>query len=341
MIDTRQFKIQSLMVMILFLFAMPLHAKQVIRFSTVAPAHTPWSDTLEFLKRKVDSETRGELQMKVYLGGQLGGELDILKAIQTGKLEGGGITTASLAKVVPELELLELPYLFNSNEECDYILDEVVFESYKKLLDQKGLVLILWSENGWRSIGSKSKAIHVPADLKDLKVRSQESKVHMAFWKRFAAIPKPIAVNQVLTALQSGAVDGFDNTALFTLAAEWNNSIQHFSTTEHIYQPGAIVYNKKLFSKLHPSEQKLILESGKELTLKSRVAVRTLNQELMNLLKNSGISILTLSETEKDAFRQAVKGLDLELVKAIGGKSQDIFNQIQAGKAEFLKNRKK
>lgn len=327
----------SLLIAILLSFNIA-HAKKLkVKFGTVAPAGTPWAQTLEDIKNRVDKASKGKIKIKTYLGGQLGGELEILQKIRRGNVQGGGLTSAALASVVPELDVLELPYLFESYEEADYILDNYLFEPFKDLMAKKDIVLVSWAENGWRNIGHKDKAIKTPGDLKGEKMRSQKSKVHLAFWNKMQAAPQGISVPQTLPALQTGVVKGFDNTPLFTLAAEWHTAIKHFTLTGHIYQPAAVVYSARFWNKKVKSDadKKILMDRGRSLAPESRAAVRALGDELVSVLKDSGIKVYELSESKKNEFKKLLVPLHAQLVKEIGGDAQKIFDIIQKGKKEF------
>ncbi len=310
------------------------YAKKV-KFGTVAPAGTPWAQTLEDIKKRVKKKSKGKLKIKTYLGGQLGGELEILQKIRRGNIQGGGLTSAALASVVPELDVLELPYLFESYEEADYVLDNHLFEVFEALFAKKDLVLVTWAENGWRNIGHKFKTIKNPEDLSGEKMRSQESKVHLAFWKALGAAPQAISTAETLPALQTGVVKGFDNTPLFTLAAEWNTAIKFFSMTKHIYQPAAIVYSARFWKKTNAEDKKILLDRGRALAPESRISVRALGDELVSVLKGSGIEVYTLNESEKENFKKKLLPLHKEMVKSIGGQASKIYNIIQKAKKEF------
>lgn len=325
----------SLLLIVLFSVNIANAKKLKVKFGTVAPAGTPWAQTLEDIKSRVDKASKGKIKIKTYLGGQLGGELEILQKIRRGNVQGGGLTSAALASVVPEMDVLELPYIFDSFEEADYILDNHLFKPFKDLFEKKGLVLVSWAENGWRHIGHKDKAIKKPSDLKGEKMRSQESKVHLAFWKALKAAPQAISVPQTLPALQTGVVKGFDNTPLFTLAAEWYTAIKHFSLTGHIYQPAGIVYSSRFWKKVKGDDKKILLDRGISLAPESRAAVRALGDELITVLKDSGIKVYELSKSEKQKFKDILIPLHSELVKQIGGDAKKIFDIIQKAKKEF------
>ncbi len=312
----------------------------IIKFGTIAPADTPWSKSLEEIKERVAKESGNQIKIKVFLGGQLGGELEILQKIRRGNIEGGGLTCAAMASVVPELDLLEVPYLFESSEEADFVLDNYLLAPFTKLFAEKGFVFVTWAENGWRSIGHKSKFIKSPSDLKAVKIRSQESKVHLAFWKKMQAASVAIAIPEVLPALQTGVVEAFDNTPLFTLAAEWQTAIKYYSVTNHIYQPGVILYSKKFWDKLTDNERKALMGPGNSQALGARANVRKLGDSLIDTLKETGVNVYQLSKSEKDSFIKASTGLAEQSVKEIGGEASKIYALIQEGKKAFKAKKK-
>lgn len=305
----------------------------VLKLGTVAPSGTPWSDELYGLKKRVEKESNKSLKLKVYLGGQLGGENEILQGIIRGRIQGGGLTATALAAAVPELDLIEIPYLFESSRQADCVLDNHLQEPFRQLFAAKGLIFVTWAENGWRNIGTKSRPVRTPADLRGLKLRAQESKVHLAYWKKIGASPVPIAIPEVLPALQTGVVEGFDQTALMTLAAEWQTSIKYYTITEHIYQPAAIVYSKSFFDSLPEHQKKILIGEGNGMAPRARKAVRRLSNQLIKALEANQVQIIKLSAGEKAGFKSAAAGLGDQMVGTIGGNAAMIYAKIKAGKA--------
>ena len=191
----------------------------VMKLATVAPKGTPWSDLLSRYKKKAQT-----VKIRAYLGGAKGGEQSIARQVAKGTLQGGGVSTGALAVLVPDMDILELPYLFESAEQADKVLD-AVRPQVEALMAEKGLKLIMWSENGFRSFGTAFGHVKTPADLQAKKMRAQESQVHLEMYRAMKASPVAIAVPEVLPALQTGVVAGFDNTALFIQAASWNQAL--------------------------------------------------------------------------------------------------------------------
>src|SRR5690606_2698369 len=170
----------------------------VMKVATVAPSGTPWATQLKKLKKTIKEQSGGRIKVKTYLGGALGDEISTAEATKRGTIQCFGGTAGALAAAIPELDVLELPFLFPTEKAADKVLDDVVREDLDALLWERGYKLMFFSENGYRSIGS-TFLVKSPADLKGRKMRSQQSDVHLNTWKAIGASPVPIAVTEVLS----------------------------------------------------------------------------------------------------------------------------------------------
>jgi tripartite ATP-independent transporter DctP family solute receptor len=294
-------------------------AEITLKLATVAPEGTPWAEQLTQYKQKVEAESKGRLRIKPFLGGALGDENQTVGECRRGAIAMWGGTSGALGSSVPEIAVLELPYLFRNAEEADHVLDKVLFDEMRKRLYARGFMPVLWSENGFRSFGTKWGAVKAPADLKGHKMRSQESLVHLETYRALGALPQPIAVTEVLPALQTGVVDGFDNTPLYTFAASWHLAIKHFTLSEHIYQPGVIVISRKQYDKLPPDLQKVLTSDLGKITNDGRRAVRDMDPLLVQNFTNAKIPVHKPSAAERAAFAKATAGVHDKFVKAVPG----------------------
>jgi TRAP-type C4-dicarboxylate transport system substrate-binding protein len=292
-----------------------------IRFGSVIPPDSPWEEGINDYIKKVESKAGGQITFKKYLGGQLGGEVEMIKSIAMGSLEAGAFSTAAIAEAlgIPELETLELPFLFESDQEADYVMDNL-FETISRYFEDKGVVLIMWGTNGWRSFGTKNKAITSPGDLKGLKMRSQESDVYINFYKAMGATAVPMATPDVLMALKTGMVDGYDQTPVFSLSTGWINTVKYYTVTKHIYQPGAVIVSKKFFDKLPDNlKEALLIKSDRAaLQAKSRNAVRTEDAAVLSSFPDLGITVTNLTKAQRDEFKKASEPVYKALEKKVG-----------------------
>jgi TRAP-type C4-dicarboxylate transport system substrate-binding protein len=297
---------------------------------TVAPADSPWSALLVKFKKAVETKSGGKIKVKLKLGGMLGDENEMVTKCHRGQIQAVGASTGALANHVPELHVVELPYLFRNYAEADLAIDTVLTEPLEKLFHKRGLVLGFWSENGYRHFGTRDKVVHAPADLKGKKMRSQESPIHLGMYKAFGASAMPIPTTEVPQALATGNVDGFDQSALYAIATSWTKSIKYFTISEHIYQPAAIVYNQKWHDSLPPELQKILKDEGRALQQKGRTAVREIFPELIEILKSEKIEVYTLTPAERAVFEEAAKVVWKEFPKTGGKEGEALLMKVQA-----------
>lgn len=288
-----------------------------LKLATIAPEGTPWAEQVTQYKAKIEGASKGRLRIKAFLGGALGDENQTVAECRRGAIAMWGGTTAALATSVPEISVLELPYLFPNAEAADQILDKLLLEDFRQRLAARGFVLVLWSENGFRSFGTKWAPVLSPADLKGHKMRSQESLVHLETYRALGALPQPIAVTEVLPALQTGVVDGFDNTPLYTFAASWHLAIKHFTLSEHIYQPGVVLVAKKEYDKLPGDLQKILVSDLGSITTDGRRAVREMAPLLVQNFTNAKIPVHKPTAAEREAFTRATATVYDKYVKAV------------------------
>jgi len=322
------------------LLALPAAAEAEfqLKAGSVAPEGTPWAEWLDGVRKRLDKEAGGRIKTKAFLSGKLGGEREMIDDTKKGTLQMFGGSIGAIASVhAPELGVYELPFIFGSDAEADYVMN-ATRDKVAKILEDKGFVMAMWAENGWHGYGTKKRAdgtvkcIQSPDDLKGLKMRSQESIIHIDTYKAFGASPVEMAVPEVLAALQTGTVDGYSNTPLFSFSTSWYSGIDAYAYTKHIYQPGILVYSKKWFDTL-PADLKPILLKRDEEKEGFRL-VRMLNQPLLDNLKAAGKTVCTLDAAQTAAFAAKAKPVWDAFAKK-GAAYQAMLDAVLKAKADF------
>ena len=315
-------------------------AQFVMKVATVAPDGTPWTEGLKKLKAQVATASAQKVELRVFSSGTLGDENETVTAMARGQIQAVGASTGALASLVSELNVLELPYLFRNQAEADYILDEVVLTKLEAAFAARGLVLGFWSENGYRSFGTTYGFVKSPEALKGHKMRAQENPVHVEMYKAFGASPVPIPTTEVLTSLQTGVVDGYDNTALFAQAAQWSASTKYYTVTNHIYQPAAIVYNKAFFDSLPPEAKTALLAPRKSLAIDMRKEIRALDGILLDNFKAMKVQVYKPTPAELATFEApAKKARDAYIAKA-SPKEKALYQQITTALTQYRASHK-
>jgi TRAP-type C4-dicarboxylate transport system substrate-binding protein len=282
----------------------PVHAQEAVqlRIATVAPEGTPWEKQLRNLKTHIETASAGRIKVRMFMGGSLGGEKALVRRVSQGTLECFAGSTAALGSVVPELNVIESPYLFETAAQADTALDGPGLPLVRTALHEHGFQFGLWAENGFRSWFTVERQIRTPADMAGLRMRSQESSVHLATYRAYGATPVPIDVTNVLTSLQTGAVDGFDNTPLFAFATSWYQAAHHLTLSQHSYQPGIVVYSQTWYDAL-PADLRAVLDGiPAEITTDGRTQVRRMDPILVANLRRAGLEVYEPTAAERAVF---------------------------------------
>jgi tripartite ATP-independent transporter DctP family solute receptor len=275
--------------------------------ATVAPPDSPWSALLDAYKANVEKASGGRIKVKAKLGGTMGDEAETVTKCQRGMIQAVGASTGALGTLVPEVNVVEMPFLFATAEEADTVIDQTLTDELDKAMAKKGIKLAFWSENGFRHFGTKRKPVKVAADLKGQKMRSQESRVHEEMYKSLGASYQPIPTTEVPQALTTGTVDGFDQSLLYAVATAWHKNVDYVSLTGHIYQPGIIVMNKEWFEKLPADLQKVVVDEGRKLQQSGRDAVRGIKEDLVKIIEADKVKVYRPSDAELKALAVEAK----------------------------------
>lgn len=315
-------------------FASPVAAQEkeqeiyTLNLGTVAPKNTPWGRQLATMKKRIEKDSNGRIKVRLFMG-TAGGEVSIVRQTKRGELQAAGVSTGALASLVPEMNVFELPYIFKDGAEADKIIDNHLFDPVSSILDENGFKLYLFSENGFRNFATKGKCITDPKDLADLKMRAQESWVHEETYRALGGNPVRIAVPETLSAIQSNNVQGFDNTPLFAFAASWHQGIDHWTLSDHIYQPAVIVYSKEWFEKLPKDLQEILLADRKKETDMGRDLVRKLHPKLVQNLEASNIKVCSVTPAQRKAFADKTKSVHNLFKKRVGKKGANLLDIIE------------
>jgi len=152
----------------LLLFTSPAWSMTLIRLATIAPEGSTWMETMHAIDEELRERSGGELGFKFYPNMTMGDEKDVIRKMRLGQLNGAGFTGFGLGEILPELRILELPYLFRDDAEIDYVTSQLT-DYFSRALAERGFILLGWADVGWIYFLS-DKPVAEPADLKGLKV---------------------------------------------------------------------------------------------------------------------------------------------------------------------------
>lgn len=225
--------------------------------------------------------------------GQLGGERDMIEGLQIGSLDVVITSTGPLGNFVPEVFVLDLPFLFRDYDHARTVLDGEVGQELLEKVGEQDLVGLAWSENGFRQVTNSQHEVRTPEDLAGLKLRTMENKVHMAAFSDLGAAPTPMAFPELFTALQQGVVDGQENPITVIVASKFWEVQKYVSLTGHVYSPAIVLASPILIDGLTDEEKGWFDEAAKASAAATRAEVNRLEDEGVEVLRENGMEVIT------------------------------------------------
>ena len=177
-----------------------------LRYATSAPPKTVWEMQVQRFQKQVEETSKGTLKINAFLNSQLGSEQDTVAQVARGRINSGGYSITAGSLLVPEIALLNIPFLFKDQKEQDCVYDNHVTKITQDMFLKKGVVMTGWSEVGVADIIGKKPYI-IPDDLKGLKARAAPTKIGGFMWSQFGANPNPLPVTEWNSAFQTGLID--------------------------------------------------------------------------------------------------------------------------------------
>ncbi|MBV2181369.1 TRAP transporter substrate-binding protein [Castellaniella sp. MT123] len=291
----------------------------VIKFSHVVASDTPKGKAADYFKKLAEERTQGRVKIEVYPNSQLYKDKEELEALQLGSVQ---MLAPSLAKFGPlgvkEFELFDLPYIFDNYTDLHKVTDGPVGKQLMSKLESKGIKGLAYWDNGFK-VMTDNKPLRVPADFRGHKMRIQSSKVLDAQFRALGAIPQVMAFSEVYQALQTGVVDGTENTPSNIYTQRMNEVQKYLTLSDHGYIGYAVIVNKKFWDGL-PADIRDTLEGAMhDATQYANDIAKKENDDAMASIKAAGkTEIITLTPAQKDEWKKAMARVHLQQESRIG-----------------------
>ncbi|PUE57799.1 C4-dicarboxylate ABC transporter substrate-binding protein [Limnohabitans sp. Rim8] len=273
----------------------------------------------------VEKGTQGRYKCQQYPNNALGGEREMIEAVQIGTQDLANVSTGPLGNFVPEVKVVDIPFLFRDYDHARKVMDGPIGQDLLKKMTSKGVVGLAWTENGFRHMTNSKRAIYTPDDAKGLKMRTMENKVHMDGYKTFGILPTPMAWPEVFGALQQGTVDGQENPIPVILSGKLWQVQKHFSLTNHVYSPAALIISPAIWQKLSDTDKAVFVDAAKKASVIQRKKVNDDESNGITQMEKEGMQVV--KKVDGDAFRKAVTPAYATFAKEFGA---DKIAAIQA-----------
>jgi C4-dicarboxylate-binding protein DctP len=302
----------------------------VIKFSHVVSTETPKGKASDFFAKRAAELTQGRVKVEVYPNSQLYKDKEELEALQIGSVQ---MLAPSLAKFGPlgakEFEVFDLPFIFNNDADLHKITQGPVGRKLFGLLEAKGIRGLAYWDNGFKSF-SANRSLKTPDDFKGLKMRIQSSKVLDAQMRALGSLPQVMAFSEVYQALQSGVVDGGENTHSNFYTQKMNEVQKHLTLSDHGYIGYAVITNKKFWDGLAPDLRGPLEQAMKEATDYANAIAKDENDAALESIRKSGkTQVYTPTAAERLALKKALAKVHKEMESRIGKEMIDaVYKEI-------------
>lgn len=275
-----------------------------IKWAHVSPAENDkQADEINETIKKIEEESGGRLKIEHYPNSILGNEGEIFEGIQMGTIEMGTLSAGSLGGFYPGVLATTIPFLFQTREEAWQFFDSDTADWLaQQFEDNTGVKVLGWAENGLRCFTATKKQIKSPADVKGLKIRTQQNPVTMAMVEALGGSPQPIDFAELYTSLQQGAVDGQENPPSL-IYTQGLYEVQPYLTLDyHVYDFLGVFINPDYLAGLPEDLQKILTDNVTEFVQLERERSQKYDERDIKAMEESGVSVYTLTDEEYQQF---------------------------------------
>ncbi|MGX9962655.1 DctP family TRAP transporter solute-binding subunit [Roseomonas sp. F4] len=231
-------------------------------------------------------------------------EREMVESVQIGTIDCTFTSTGPVGNFVPEVRIFDVPFLFRDATHARGVLDSEIGQQVLGRFNARGLVGVVWIENGFRNLTNSRREVNTPADLRGLKIRTMENQVHMRAFTTLGALPTPMAFSELIPALQQGTVDGQENPISVIVANNINQVQRYMTMTRHVYSPQVMICNPAMVARFNASDRALFQQAAREAQAANRARVTADEEAGVAELRRRGMTVVT--EVDTAAFQTAL-----------------------------------
>lgn len=310
-------------------FAGQAEAATTLRLGHVVADNSSLDKGLDYFAKLVSDKSGGELKIQVFPNSSLGDNTAMMEQLQFGSLDMMAPSVAALSGFTPSTAIFDLPYLFKNEAAAEEVLDGPLGDSVGKALEPQGFYLLGWMTQSWRHL-TCNKEVTKPADVAGIKIRTMDSKYHMAHFNTLGASAIPMAMSELYTALQQGTIDAQENPYTNIVNSRFYEVQKYVVETGHIYDACPLIISTITWKRLNDDQKKIIKEAAAEAVNWERAEVKKDDDIFREQVKKSGTTVIVLTPEQRMEFRKAAQPVYDEFVKEQGQSGADAVKAVEA-----------
>jgi TRAP-type C4-dicarboxylate transport system substrate-binding protein len=315
---------------VLALLALPARAADgyVLKFATLAPEGTTWTNIIGDWGRELETRSQGRLKIRLYPGGVAGDEPDVLRKIRFGQLHGGAFTGHAIGEVFSPARVLEVPFLFKDTAQHDFVRARLLPEIAEGV-HRNGFFLAGWMEVGWIYVIS-AQPVRTVDELRQRRVWLwQNDPLGLAFFEASRVPPVPLSVMDVYTSLSTGLIDTVYCPPLACIAMQWFSKTKYLSEQPMANAIGMLLVAREFSDRLPPDLRQLLTETGRAAGERLLRETRRDNEKSLEVLRRQGLAV-TPGFRDAEAEVRAIAAGAEERLTASGYIPREWFARVRA-----------
>ena len=267
--------------------------------STAAPYHLGAEKFVQVLTERLGDR----FKIEIFPNKQLGSERSLVEQLQIGTIDLVVTSTGPLGGFVPEMLVVDLPFLFRDTQHVDHVFEGPIGKSLLANLQTAKIKGLAFWENGFRNLTNNRRPVFKPEDCRGLIIRTMENEIHLASFRLLGANPTPMAWGEALTALKQGTIDGQENPVNIIYTHGIYDFQKNLALTAHFYSPALLLMNLNKFKKLSPADQKAFLQAAQAAGRYEKELIRKGEAETLKKLEDLGMKVTI---PDRSFFRKAM-----------------------------------
>ncbi len=261
-----------------------------VKIATLAPEGSPWHHALVDLADTWKRLSGGKIEMRIYPGGVAGDEPDVVRKMRIGQLQAAALSGAGLQNIAEEVQALQMPMMFRSNAELDYVRERIA-PKLEAILETKGFKVLNWADAGWVMFFTRQPVVR-PADLKPLKIFAWAGNTCVIdAWRDSGYRPVPLAATDIYTGLQTGLIGALPTTPIAALSYQWFGLAPHMTDLKWAPLIGATLISMQSWEKIPDDLKPVLLKAAREAGENLQPQVRPLEDEAVAAMLKHGLVI--------------------------------------------------
>ena len=283
------------------------------------------------------AKASGELfDVKMLVRGELGADETIFNALRRDRVQLVGVGYASISTVIPEFTLLNAPFLFDSWEDVDFVYDNFLIPLLNEMMREHDIIGISHYGMVWHGIYGR-RPILEPADVKNVRFRALIDPASQFTAQQLGGDMIQIPSTDVVTALQTGLIDGGETNDLIYVMTGTERDAPHYTLSRHTVSMLGVIATKKFWDRLTPEQQNLVMASYPP-TAEARAGIRADGlREIALGVTNKGVKTYELTPESRARWKVATLPVHEQLITQAGGRARELYNRVLEGKRAFTK----